>query len=173
MMSRFESRPSHVKMTWKLLKHDPRPRIMSNRFTVYPIPGSSDRNAPSTFRQVVVRLRTRQLLTIERNDPTQAHTSNGGKRTRSLAWSPDGTAVEAKSGKEESQGDLSSMSLPFERHEQDVVEYVVLQRRMLKGVEEPWKLWGFADKTTLQRIRDDEEMQAAMNEYAAAHPEAA
>ena len=56
-------------------------------------------------------------------------------------------------------------------HEREVIEYVVLQRRMLKGVEEPWKLWGFVDKSTLEGVRKDERTTDAMYKYQQEHPE--
>jgi protein MBA1 len=166
LQSRFQSRPRHVEMTWKLLKHDRHPRVMSNRMTVYPMPGSDDRNTPSYFRQVVVRLKTRQLLTIERKDPTQSPASGSKKKSKPLVWKPDGVTSEMKEAAEEDAG-----LVRYERHEQDVVEYVVLQRRMLKGVEEPWKVWGFTERTTLKRLLEDEEAVEAMNRYQQAHPE--
>lgn len=38
-----------------------------------------------------------------------------------------------------------------------VVEYLVLQKRVIRGREEEWKVWGFAEESTPQKIEEDEE----------------
>jgi protein MBA1 len=38
-----------------------------------------------------------------------------------------------------------------------VVEYLVLQKRVIRGKEEDWKVWGFAEESTPERIEKDEE----------------
>ena len=36
--------------------------------------------------------------------------------------------------------------------EKEIREYVVLQRRIWKGVEEPWIVWGTTEETSLSQI---------------------
>lgn len=40
--------------------------------------------------------------------------------------------------------------------EREVTEYLVLQRRLVAGVEEDWKVWGFAGETTVEGLREME-----------------
>jgi protein MBA1 len=113
--------------------------------TIYPIPGAEDRNGPTALRQVVLRLKTRQRLTIERKPEDRKSTPKGPGRR--LAWTPDGVQPEVKKG----------VQVPeVETHENDVVEYILMQQRMLKGQEEEWKVWGFVNRTTLESIAEDE-----------------
>ena len=43
-----------------------------------------------------------------------------------------------------------------------VVEYLVLQRRVINGKEEGWKVWGFAEESTPAKIEEDEAYWARM-----------
>ncbi|KAF2802975.1 uncharacterized protein BDZ99DRAFT_454266 [Mytilinidion resinicola] len=49
--------------------------------------------------------------------------------------------------------------------ESEVTEYLVLQRRMLEGVEEAWMVWGFAEESTPEVRRRDEKMTRELEEY--------
>lgn len=60
----------------------------------------------------------------------------------------------------------------MDEHTKDMVEYIVMQRRMWKGKEEPWKVWGFVEKTTVESIERDTEKTEQMMAYDAAHPNA-
>lgn len=145
-------------MSWKLLRRDWFPRVVSNRFTVFPIPGADDRDAPTAIRQVVLRMKTRQLLTIQQK--TAAKTDARDRRKKPLAWSPDGVQLEAEEDK----------PVVSETHEKDVIEYIVMQQRMMRGRLEPWAVWGFGEKTTLKLIRDDQKAVEQTQEYDQANP---
>ncbi|KAF2205104.1 hypothetical protein GQ43DRAFT_363185 [Delitschia confertaspora ATCC 74209] len=119
------SLPKDEMMSWRLLKHLSRPRIVSNRATPLPLPGDSE----AALRQVVVRLHTRQL--VEK-------------------W--------------ETQKKAQVNSV-----EKDVVEYVVLQRIMRRGKEEDWKVWGFANETTYQELKEEQKRIEQMSEWEARH----
>lgn len=157
---RIESRPPNVDISWHLIRHLSSPRVMANRFTIFPFPGADDRGAPCAFRQVVVRLKTRQRLTIERSDDTASSSlrlNAAQKGRRALAWSPDGPQLVAEA--QQSGAEAEAEAVETEPIEKDVTEYMVLQRIMWKGVEEGWKVWGFVDKTTLESYEKAEESQ--------------
>ncbi len=40
--------------------------------------------------------------------------------------------------------------------EKDVVEYVVIQRRLWKGSEERWLVWGTVEESTVEKLRAEE-----------------
>ena len=43
-----------------------------------------------------------------------------------------------------------------------VVEYLVLQKRVVRGEEEDWKVWGFTEESTPSVIARDQEYWAKM-----------
>jgi protein MBA1 len=158
-------------MTWELLSYKPslpipifdvfaNPRVVSNRMAQLPIPGAESRETPTAIRQVVLRISSKQRLGISRESASS--TLSGSDKRRQLKWTPDGEEILAEE-EELAQPDV---------HEKDVVEYLVLQRRLLKGEEEPWKVWGFANATTLESIEKNEEQEKLTLEYNAAHPSA-
>jgi mitochondrial protein MBA1 len=147
-------------MTWRLVK-GPKWRLVSNRMAQLPVPGADDRNAPSVIRQVVVRISSRQKLIIDRDSPNIIAKPRRG--TRELKWVPDGTQLNRDEAREEEE-------YTVDEHEKDVVEYIVLQKRIMKGEEEPWKVWGFMDNTTVESLKEEDKMADRIAEYDAAHP---
>jgi protein MBA1 len=49
-----------------------------------------------------------------------------------------------------------------------VVEYLVLQKRVIRGSEEDWKVWGFAEESTPRVLERDERYWARMLDVQAA-----
>lgn len=37
-----------------------------------------------------------------------------------------------------------------------VIEYVVLQKRMIRGKEDPWKIWGMTEETKLEDVMQED-----------------
>ncbi|KAF2105132.1 hypothetical protein NA57DRAFT_29780 [Rhizodiscina lignyota] len=56
----------------------------------------------------------------------------------------------------------------YEGEPKDVVEYLVLQRRIWDGAEEPWLVWGFAEETSYSRYVQMKEEEKAMRRAGAA-----
>jgi protein MBA1 len=153
-------------MTWKVIKSKnwPATRVVSNRALELSLPGH-----PETWiRQVVIRVKTRQRL-VEKRTPTakpeiQAQiqqTVSKGKR-KALAWKPDAgkPLVEADAPGVEQNVVETPLSTEMEK---DVTEYLVLQKRVLQGVEDKeWKVQGFAAETTLDSIASDEKYMREM-----------
>jgi hypothetical protein len=113
-------------------------------------------------------VKTRQRL-VEKRTPTtkpetQAqiqHTVSKGKR-KALAWKPDAgkPLVEADASGVEQNVVEAPLSTETEK---DVTEYLVLQKRVLQGVEDKeWKVQGFASETTLESIASDEKYMREM-----------
>jgi protein MBA1 len=146
-------------MTWKVIKSRnwPATRVVSNRALELSLPGH-----PQTWiRQVVIRVKTRQRLVAKQSPTTKPEVQaqiqqpiSKGKR-KALAWTPDGgkpsTEVEEAAVENAVEAPLSTET------EKDVTEYLVLQKRVLLGVEDKeWKIQGFASETTLESIASDE-----------------
>jgi protein MBA1 len=139
-------------MTWHLSSIS-RPLIVSSRAMPIPSEGTDSRKAPTAIQQVVFKIKSRQRLVIERED---LYSSGSAPSTEKLPWSPDGAHEAAV--EDEVRPDV---------HEKRVVEYMVLQRKYWKGEMEPWKVWGFADPTTLETLRMDEEWTEKSNAWEA------
>jgi protein MBA1 len=54
--------------------------------------------------------------------------------------------------------------------ESEAVEYLVLQRRMIEGVEEDWMVWGFAEESTEKVRKRDAKVMRDLEEYQKAQP---
>jgi hypothetical protein len=115
-------------------------RIVSNRPMVLPLKDYDD----TVIRQVVVHIRSLQEIvpsTISKTLQPSIYLMQQGnkKRTRRmLAWTPDGE----ESALSTPMGNVTQQEEIPVRREMD--EYMVLQKRILRGEEEKeWKVWGF------------------------------
>ncbi|KAF2796072.1 hypothetical protein K505DRAFT_416017 [Melanomma pulvis-pyrius CBS 109.77] len=153
---RLERRPADVKMEWKIVRHARAwgTRIVSDRATEANFPG-----CPQTaIRQVVVRIKTRQRFQAKRA-PAASPQEQPRKAKRALKWTPDGREPTEVDG--DAKRDLGITPAK----EEDVVEYLVLQKMVKRGVEGDWKVWGFASETTLESLKEDEEYERNLIAY--------
>ncbi|KAF2105831.1 hypothetical protein BDV96DRAFT_356207 [Lophiotrema nucula] len=128
------------------------PRIVSNRAVQLSIPGLER----TGMRQVVVRLPTSQTLkTTRKSSPPSQRASR-----RKLVWTPDGKQPEAPAVIDAPSG--------VSTFEDNVVEYLVLQKRIVSGVPEEWRVWGFAEPTDTARIAKDKELSQHLRDYQSA-----
>lgn len=135
-----------VKMSWTLHKFKSA-RIASHRSS----PLGGDR--PDTaYRQCIVRLESEQQLST-----TPTGSARATARTRAPKWTPSHAqkktdAVSTTTGTAEEKMQVSDNGKV-----QTVVEYLVMQTRVMDGKEEDWKVWGFASESTPEKIEDDEQ----------------
>ena len=130
-------------MEWKL-KRWKSVRIVSDRV------GTIGAKFPdSAYRQVIVRLASVQALQIEdKKGPVKDKSPFHSKSE----WKPRGAKhVQQKPPQEPQYLDNGK--------DQKVVEYLVMQRRVYKGKEGEWQIWGFAEPSTPESIQRDEEHQ--------------
>jgi len=130
------------KTSWELLKFKSA-RIVSHRCT--PLGSESP---DSSFRQCIVRLESEQQLFVRSSSPSS---SAAQRQARALAWMPKSAraaldTVSAKAG----AGDKQTVR-------DTVVEYMVMQTRVIRGKPEEWKLWGFTKATTPEALQEDED----------------
>jgi len=160
-------------MEWKIIG-SPKTRVISNRIAMIDIPGWFE----TGFRQVVVRVQSRQSLQVRETATNQQEEAMIIKtKRRALAWTPGGawTANEAQPKKKDNsgvdkalQGALGNTVVSKKQkasHDEVVVEYMVLQKWITQGKEGPWKIWGFAPATTLESVRADEATEQEHLEY--------
>ena len=140
-------------MEWKVVGRM-NAKVVSNRATELNLPG-----CPQTaIRQIVVRLKSQQILQTRKKELANPP-GKQRKKSRPIVWTPDAEGPpETNEFKE-----LDSMSAP--RSTENVTEYLVLQKLVLRGTEGAWKVQGFASETTLESLEADEKYERDMIEY--------
>jgi hypothetical protein len=116
----------------------------------------------SAIRQVVVRLASTQAFKTARSTGATkpASKTSSVRSAPGLTWIPDEVKnlKKKQTRSEDLEVEASGRVDPVAKEEplKKVVEYLVLQKRVLSGVEEStWKIWGFTKESTPQRIRSD------------------
>jgi protein MBA1 len=149
-------------MTWRL-HTEPKATIVSHR--AQPL---GEEQPDTAYRQVVIRLVSTQSLTITRDrgsfssfSPSSSPHSHSPSSSKAPTWRPD-TAYEPRLRKRKDEGEVVITRKGNEEFmenglEKKVVEYLVMQKRVIRGVEEDWRIWGFATESTPGKIRMDEE----------------
>jgi protein MBA1 len=142
-------------MDWKLIKlHSA--RVVSHRAVAF-----GEDQPDSAIRQIIIRLASTQSLRVDRKGPAAMSASTASMRSSvGLSWIPD----EAKKlRKDQARGNaptrevekVKTVEEPKEA-KKEVVEYLVLQKRVLSGTEEKaWKVWGFAPESTPEQMEED------------------
>ncbi|KAH7381679.1 hypothetical protein BKA66DRAFT_531007 [Pyrenochaeta sp. MPI-SDFR-AT-0127] len=150
IVKKFESRiegRGPLKMDWRLLKWNSA-RVVSHRAS----PLGED-HPDTAYRQAVIRLESKQSLTI-----SETGTFAGVKGPRGSGrpiWKPDEATTKNVRKVQQEEGGYQGGFLDNGKSK-TVVEYLVLQKRVIKGREEDWKVWGFAEESTPARIESDE-----------------
>ncbi|EDU50251.1 Tim44 domain containing protein [Pyrenophora tritici-repentis] len=129
----------------------------------------------TAYRQLVVRLKSKQSITRTKSGRKAASSSSTGPRRPSegLPWMPDAAREQMqRERKAKAEGHVDGVELPQENDvffdtevPTTVVEYLVLQKRVIRGVEEDWKVWGFTRETTPELLKQDEEYFRKMLDY--------
>lgn len=114
-ISKIEKRNQNSEtMKWELVSYEGRTRLCSMKAGGSPI---AFKNIPVGLQQAVVKIKSLQRLTT-------------------------GTKIGAKVNR--AKGEDKEHIVWKEPKEKVVTEYFVIQRRLLEGIYEPWKAWGFA-----------------------------
>jgi len=136
-----------VKTSWQLLKFKSA-RIVSHRCS--PLGGD---HPDTSYRQCIVRLESEQQLSV-----TPVSSPAATPKAHAPRWAP--SYAQSKKA-----GIVAAAAAPAEQgveakekgKVETVVEYVVMQTRVMDGKEEDdWKLWGFTGESTPAKIEEDE-----------------
>ena len=150
-------------MEWRL-HSKPKARVVSHR--AQPL---GEEQPDTAYRQVVIRLESTQSLTKTSGKGSTSTTHSGFSRPsirRELPWIPDSArqrmlAARQRVRKLRDEGENAAVvgrdEFPDNGKPKKVVEYLVMQKRVIRGREEDWKVWGFAEESTPERLEDDEE----------------
>jgi protein MBA1 len=132
-------------MDWKLLTK-PTARVVSHRASLF-----GEDQPDTAYRQAVIRIQSSQALSLK---GAAARTSNAPKLSsmKGVKWLPAEATTESKN-----ETLMGSQALKDEGHgtRKEVVEYLVLQKRVIRGKEEDWKVWGFTQESTPEKIEED------------------
>ncbi|USP82536.1 uncharacterized protein yc1106_09810 [Curvularia clavata] len=145
-----------VQLQWRLHGPFKSSRVVSHRAA--PI---GETMPDTAYRQVVVRLVSEQSL---RTIPLSS-TSTAPRRTvHRLPWVPDAARQQAEKQRQrekkiEDEAGIEAVEVAEEENvvPKTVVDYLVLQKRVIRGKEEEWKVWGFAEESTPKIIERDQE----------------
>lgn len=140
-----------VKTSWQLYKFKSA-RIVSHRATPLgeEVPNSS-------YRQCIVRLESEQQLSVIPISPSA---------TKSKVRAPKWVPASAKAKQDDVQ---QSVEVKEKGKIETVVEYVVMQKRVMDGKEDnDWKLWGFTSETTPAKLQEDDDYWKKMVDVQAA-----
>lgn len=138
-------------MSWQLHKFKSA-RIVSHRCA----PLGAD-HPDTSYRQCIVRLESEQALSM-----TPLTTRGESHKTRAPKWTPSGAQKTSVVVPEQSGEVQEKMNV------QTVVEYLVMQTRVMDGKEEEWKVWGFAGESTPAKMEEDEQYWKKMLDIQAA-----
>jgi len=131
LAARISHREAGARLHWSVVREVRRPRLVSQKAAEVPFLVDGEK---AGARQAVVRLETEQRVVAGRVL---------AEGEREVSGEEDGFWSDRS-------GDGVEWGVPKVK---TVVEYLVLQRRMIKGVEEPWCVIGFARETTADDIR--------------------
>ena len=136
-------------MKWKLMRFNS-VRIVSHR--AQPL---GEEMPDTAFRQVVVRIASTQKLTLKASGGggTMGSDASRSLGPSGLRWVP-GEATKRSAKKEQ---EARKIDYYDNGKEKEIVEYLVLQKRVIRGFEEDWKVWGFAKESTPEILAEDEE----------------
>jgi len=56
-------------------------------------------------------------------------------------------------------------TLRYSPKEGEVLEYLVLQRQIMRGVFKEWKVWGFANEWDVETIAEDAQLERELNAF--------
>lgn len=130
-----------VKMTWHLHRFKS-VRIVSHRCA--PLGGDQPY---TSYRQCIVRLESEQTLITKPLSPrSESH------RTRAPVWTPSGAANNVAKKEVAASAEPAAEA----KQSQTIVEYLVMQTRVINRKEEDWKIWGFTGETTPAKMEEDE-----------------
>ncbi|EUC47739.1 hypothetical protein COCMIDRAFT_34806 [Bipolaris oryzae ATCC 44560] len=149
-----------VQLQWRL--HGP---FKSSRVVSHRAAPLGESMPDTAYRQVVVRLVSEQSLRALPASSSSTTTPN--RAIHRLPWIPDAARQqlekqrqrERKMQDENGGSEVAALDAVEEENvvPKTVTEYLVLQKRVIRGKEDDWKVWGFAEESTPSVIERDQE----------------
>lgn len=174
LVKKLESRIAargDLQMVWRL-HGDISTRIVSHRAS--PL---GEGHPDTAYRQLVIRCKSVQSLTRSYTSTQATSSSTASRRpSKSLAWMPDTAREQMQRERERVRKEKAEGGMVQIRDKgvfvdngvkKTVVEYLVLQKRVIRGQEEDWKIWGFAQESTPAIMEKDEKYWREVLNYQA------
>ncbi|KAG9187795.1 hypothetical protein G6011_05666 [Alternaria panax] len=161
LKQRIAARGRKTDMSWHLHK------VKSTRVVSHRAAPLGEEQPDSAYRQVVVRIESVQSLDRSTALPKSAKSASSIRAAARLPWVPDAVRERAEKARQQTQkledeGETENKMVNSAEEFLDngvpktVVEYLVLQKRVIRGSEEDWKVWGFTQESTPSVIARDE-----------------
>jgi protein MBA1 len=135
----------------------------------------------TAFRQVVVRLESEQKLTLRDGISSKSSLHSDSRPSlktltaNSRRWVPEEAQTKIRKAEPKLGRQVNVSKSPGDTKQEDqgetkrVVEYLVMQKRVINGKEDKkWKIWGFVEESTLQKLEEDDEYWRKYNSAQAA-----
>lgn len=123
-LSKIEQRNQNLDvMKWELVSYEGRTKLCSMKAGGTPV---QLKDIPVGIQQAVVRIESLQRLTMGTKMGAKAKLTKGNDKQH-IVWK--------------------------EPKEKVALEYIVIQRRLLEGIYEPWKVWGFVKEMDVEAER--------------------
>ncbi|CAN9325074.1 unnamed protein product [Alternaria alternata] len=176
LKQRVAARGGKLNMSWHLHK------VKSMRVVSHRAAPLGEEQPDSAYRQVVVRIESVQSLkrpdsSSSRSAQSSSKSAKSSSSPRAVApplpWVPDAVRQRTEKARQriqklEDEGEnVNQIVKSGDKYADNgvpktVVEYLVLQKRVVRGVEEDWKVWGFAKESTPSVVASDEKYWAKM-----------
>lgn len=148
-------------------------KVKSSRIVSHTAAIVGDTQPDTAYRQIVVRMISNQSINITQPEPVESSTpepEDAALQPPPGMWVP----AEAKQRQtkqkmqEQVQENLSRSIEPFAENGKvrKVVEYIVLQKMTISGVEDAhWKVWGFTQPSTPRIVEEDKKYWREMLDH--------
>lgn len=150
LRARIAQRPNRNPLRWKLHEYKTVPRLMSFKVALFPGPSNEKNTERRGLIQAVVRIHSLQSLHHIRRVPVR-----DGKKGKA----PTKDVLIDARGREISESEYEQEA---RREAKESVEYVVIQKKILKSKEGPWKIWGTTEETTLEKLDRENAQDSAV-----------
>ena len=138
LRARISERPPNVMLKWTLHEYLSSPKLVSYKAAVAPRPKGAPPGDSTGIKQAVVRIHTLQSL---------QHVKRMHVKEKGVSFAKD------------IQVDVSGRELQLPRDPREnakvMVEYVVVQKMMMRSKEGPWMIWGMTEETTVDKLKQE------------------
>lgn len=147
---RIGVRKPNTRLHWRLEKYLEEPRVVSYRVQAYPLEKGEGKDKVKGIVQAVVRMRTVQ--TLQESTVSRKVDRKSGQTTEIF------TPIDTK-GKPLTQDQVAERR---QTHAKETLEYVVLQKYIMDSKPGEWMIWGTAEESTPERLKEMDERSRRM-----------
>jgi protein MBA1 len=152
ILENFENRikaRGPVEINWSVIG-GMKAKVVSHRASMF-----GEDQPDTAFRQVVVRITSAQRLENKFASGPVITGERTALKRRAPIWAP----LDVKKPETQAKSEPKTKAVITNTETtKEVVEYLVLQKRVNRGIEDKhWKVWGFTQESTPERLEEDAE----------------